>query len=58
MELITLCGAVILVFGLWLELETVIRRIGSAVLKSKIATSLISPSTEQSPVYTRYITDH
>lgn len=53
MEPITLCGAVIVVFGLWVELEPVVKAVVRVVCKSKLFTAMISQSPVQSPVYVR-----
>lgn len=52
MEPITLCGAVIVLFGLWVELEAVIMRGTRAILRSTIMTALLSSMKEQRPVVT------
>ena len=50
MEPITLCGAVIVVFGLWVEFEAII--IKGARAGSVIMTALLSSMKEQRPVVT------
>lgn len=50
MEPITLCGAVIVVFGLWVEFEAVIMKGARAVSGSNIMTALQSLTKEQRPV--------
>lgn len=51
MEPIVLFGVLILVFGLWLEFEPVIKRISSLAFNNSIVTRLTSTLTEQRPVY-------
>jgi len=53
MEPITLCGAVIVMFGLWVEFEPAARSIAKAISKSKLYTEIISQSTVQKPVHVR-----
>lgn len=53
MEPITLCGLVIVAFGLWVELEPTIMAVGKWICKSRIFTMVISPPTVQKPVYGR-----
>ena len=55
MEAITLCGAVILVFGLWMEFEPVMQRVVNTLLTSKIVTGIIPPSVEQRPTCVKYM---
>jgi len=55
MEAITLCGAIILVFGIWLEFETAIMRVTRAILNSKIITGMRAPSTVRRPNYVKYM---
>ena len=50
MEPITLCGLVIVMFGLWVEFETRLKSIVRAVCKCKPFAGIISPSTVQRPV--------
>lgn len=50
MEPITLCGAAIVLFGLWVELEAVIMKWARAIFKSTIITALLSSMKEQRPV--------
>lgn len=52
MEPITLCGAVIVLFGLWVEFETVILKAARAVSRSAIVTKLLSSIKEQRSVVT------
>jgi len=53
MEPITLCGLVIVVFGLWVEFEPAVRAIVRAIYKRLYFTEIISQSTVQKPVYVR-----
>ena len=53
MEPITLCGLVIVVFGLWVEFEPAVRTIVRAIYKRLNLTEIISQSTVQKPVYVR-----
>jgi hypothetical protein len=56
MELITLCGAVILVFGLWAEFESKIMAIARTISNSNILAVITSSSTVQKPLYVKYLT--
>lgn len=51
MEPIVLFGVVILIFGLWLEFEPVIKRISNLVCNNSIVTRLASSLIEQRPAY-------
>lgn len=53
MEPITLCGAVIVAFGLWVEFEPGVRAVVRVVCKSRYVAGVISQSTVQRPVYVR-----
>ena len=53
MEPITLCGLVIVMFGLWVEFEPGLKSIARAVYKCKFFAEIISPSTVQRPAYLR-----
>ena len=53
MEPITLCGAVILAFGLWVELEPRVMAIVRAIRMSRVFTEIILKSTVHKPVYVR-----
>lgn len=53
MEPITLCGLVIVAFGLWVELEPTIMAVVKWICKSSIITMVISPQTAQKPVFIR-----
>jgi uncharacterized membrane protein len=55
MEPITLLGAVIVVFGLWVEFEPVIIRAVRA-LSSSIRSALATSAPVQKPVYVKYMT--
>ncbi len=57
MEPITLCGAVILAVGLWVEFESIIMKVARAVSNSSIMTAIMSPPPVQRPLYVRYMTD-
>jgi hypothetical protein len=54
MEPITLCGAVILAVGLWVEFESIIMKAARAISSSSIMTALMSSPTEQKPLYVKY----
>jgi hypothetical protein len=56
MEPITLCGAVILAVGLWVEFEPTIMRVSRAISNSSIITALTPPKTVQRPLYVKYMT--
>ena len=51
MEPITLCGAVIVIFGLWIEFEPAVKAVVRVIRKSKLFISIISQSAVQRPVY-------
>lgn len=51
MEPIVLFGVLILVFGLWLEFEPVIQRIGTLICSNTIVTRLAASLAEQRPSY-------
>jgi hypothetical protein len=53
MEPITLCGAVIVLFGLWVEFEPAVRAVTRMIGKSKLIAEFITHSTAQRPVYMR-----
>lgn len=55
MEPITLCGAVIVLFGLWVEYEAKVMAVVKAICNSRFYTETISQSVPQRPVYTRKI---
>ncbi len=56
MEPITLCGAVIVAVGLWVEFESIIMKVAKAISKSSIMTAITSPTVVQKPLYVRYMT--
>ncbi|HIJ82393.1 MAG TPA: hypothetical protein HPP76_11870 [Desulfuromonadales bacterium] len=51
MEPITLCGVVILAFGLWVEFESTVRALIKAILTSRLFKEIFSATTDQKPVY-------
>jgi len=52
MEPITLCGAIIVIFGLWLEFESNILAVVRWIGKIKFITAVVSaPSSAQKPAY-------
>ena len=51
MEPITLCGLVIVMFGLWVEFEPAVRTVVKMICKNKLVTEVVSNSTAQGPVY-------
>ncbi len=53
MEPITLCGLVIVMFGLWVEFEPALKAVVRVICKSNIFTMIISPPTVQKTVYVR-----
>ncbi len=53
MEPITLCGAVILAFGLWVEFELKIRAVARVLRKNKFFAEIFSQPTVQKPAYMR-----
>jgi hypothetical protein len=53
MEPITLCGAVIVMFGLWVEFEPTLRGVTRTICKSRLIAEIISQSTVQRPAYVR-----
>jgi hypothetical protein len=52
MEPITLCGAVIVLVGLWVEFEAIIMKVARAISRSSIMRALLSSAKEQRPVAT------
>jgi hypothetical protein len=52
MEPITLCGAVIVAFGLWVEFEATIMKCAKAISGSTIIATIRSSMKEQRPVVT------
>jgi len=53
MEPITLCGLVILAFGLWVEFEPKVMAVAGWICKNRIFSEIISQSTVQRPSYVR-----
>lgn len=51
MEPITLCGLVIVIFGLWVEFEPAVIAVVRKICKSRFFTESISNSTVQKPAY-------
>jgi len=56
MEPITLCGAVIVVIGLWVEFESIIIKVARAISRNNFMTAIMQSSTEQKSVYVKYMT--
>ena len=56
MEPITLIGAVIVVFGLWVEFESTIMKVARAISNSTVMTAITTSTPEQKPVYVKYLT--
>jgi hypothetical protein len=56
MEPITLCGAVIVAFGMWVECEPVIMKVVRKISGSTVMTALTSSTTGQKPLYVKYMT--
>lgn len=55
MEPITLCGAIIVAFGLWVEFEPVIMRVARAISTYSSVKTMTSSITEKQPLYVKYI---
>ena len=55
MEPITLCGAVILAVGLWVEFEPMFRKVTKAISSSSIVTALTAAPVVQRPLYVKYL---
>jgi len=53
MEPITLFGAVIVIFGLWVEFEPKLMAVVSTICSSTLYKAMISPSTPRRTVYVR-----
>lgn len=51
MEPITLCGLVIVVFGLWVEFEPAVRTVVKMIRTSRLFKGLHAHSAVQNPVY-------
>ena len=56
MEPITLCGAIIVAFGLWVEFESIIMKVARAISNSNLMSALKSSPIEQKPLYVKYMT--
>jgi len=57
MEPITLCGIVIVAFGLWIECESPAKRLARSLCRSNLLKGIIAMATaERKPVFTnRYV---
>jgi len=53
MEPITLCGAVIVLFGLWVEFEPKLRTIARTICNSRFYKVMNSKTTARRPAYVR-----
>jgi hypothetical protein len=53
MEPITLCGLIILIFGMWVEFEPALKAVTRTIRKSNLFAGLIPQPTAQRPVYVR-----
>jgi len=53
MEPITLCGAVIVIFGLWVEFESKLRIVARTICNSRFYKLIISQSTARRPAHVR-----
>jgi len=53
MELITLCGLVIVVFGLWVEFELAVKVVVKMIRNSKLMKDDFTNTAVQHPVYMR-----
>jgi hypothetical protein len=51
MEPITLCGLVIVMFGLWVEFRSTVMAVVRAIGNSRMYKELFSQPTKQQPVY-------
>lgn len=51
MELITLCGLVIVVFGLWVELEPAVKAVVKMIRNSRFIKDDFTNTAVQSPLY-------
>lgn len=56
MEPITLCGAVIVAVGLWVEFEPIILKVARTISGSRIMMAITSSPPEQKPLYVKYMT--
>ncbi len=57
MEPITLCGIVIVAFGLWIECESLVKRFARSFCRSNLLKGIIAMATaERKPVFVnRYV---
>ncbi len=53
MEPITLCGLVIVMFGLWVEFEHAVKAVVRVICRSKLFTEALSSSPVHKPVYVK-----
>jgi len=53
MEPITLCGLVIVMFGLWVEFEPAVKKVVKMICNSRFLKVFFSNSNVQMPVYVR-----
>ena len=51
MELITLCGSVIVVFGLWVELEPAVKAVVKMIRNSRFTKDDFTNAAVQPPLY-------
>ena len=51
MEPIALCGLLIVLFGLWVEIEPAVRAFAKTVYKNRLLSGAVSKSAVQKPVY-------
>ena len=51
MELITLCGLIIVVFGLWVEFELAVKVVVKMIRNSKFFKNVYANSAVRNPVY-------
>lgn len=51
MEPITLCGLVIVMFVMWVELEPAVKEVVTIIRKSRLLTMFFSSLTARKPVY-------
>ncbi len=56
MEPITLCGAVILAVGLWVEFEQIIMKVVKTISNNSVVTAVTSSPPVQRPLYVKYMT--
>ena len=57
MEPITLCGIVIVAFGLWIEYESLVKRLARSFCRSNLLKGMIAMATaERKPIFVnRYV---